>query len=135
MRRVKDVSRGENDCERGMSFTELVVVVAVLAILVAIAVPVYLNIQNQTRDMAIQTTLKNFHNVYEYEVVKGEPVSQAILVAMNLNNNELVSYVTAEGCVSARFAGDESRIWRLVLARTAANDYPAGSIVQNECNI
>ena len=135
MRRAKVVLRGESGSERGMSLTELVVVVAVLAILVAIAVPVYLNIQDQGRDAALQTTLRNFHSVYEYEVVKGQTAAQAISVAMNLNNNEIVAYVAGGECVSARFVGDESRVWRLVLEQTVANDYPAGSIVQNECSI
>lgn len=45
--------------DEGFSLIELIVVVAVLGVLVAIAVPVFLNIQQQAKDNALATVVAN----------------------------------------------------------------------------
>lgn len=74
----------ENE-ERGMSLTELVVVVAILAILVAIAVPVYLSIQDDARNQSVKTTLSNALTLYHYE--DGRPGGDGAAAIGNLNNS------------------------------------------------
>ena len=57
--------------EKGFSLIELVVVVAVLAILSAIAVPAYLGMQEQAADAAARTNLKNAYKECAYQQARG----------------------------------------------------------------
>ena len=57
--------------EKGFSLIELVVVVAVLAILSAIAVPAYLGMQEQAADAAARTNLKNAYKECAYQSARG----------------------------------------------------------------
>src|SRR5690606_22375195 len=117
--------------DRGMSLTELVVGVAILAMLVAIAVPVYLNILDHAKATSIQTTLQNFRSIYEYEVVKGQSTDLALAEALNLNNNEVVLQGSIS-CVEANFA-DGSNVWHITLTQNIETDPSPGTIAAGAC--
>ena len=57
--------------EQGFSLIELVVVVAVLAILSAIAVPAYMGMQEQAADSAARANLKNAYKESAYQAARG----------------------------------------------------------------
>ena len=53
------LNRRRDDAERGFSLIELIIVIVILGILVAIAIPVYNNIQDKARDNALKTAAAN----------------------------------------------------------------------------
>ena len=69
--------------EKGFSLIELVVVVAVLAILSAIAVPAYLGMQEQAADAAAGTNLKNAYKECAYQSARGIAADGQAISATN----------------------------------------------------
>ena len=69
--------------EKGFSLIELVVVVAVLAILSAIAVPAYLGMQEQAADAAARTNLKNAYKECAYQSARGIGANGSPITANN----------------------------------------------------
>lgn len=52
-------ARREESGDEGFSLIELIVVVVILGILAAVAIPIFLNIQGQARDNAVATVAAN----------------------------------------------------------------------------
>ena len=104
----------ENE-ERGMSLTELVVVVAILAILVAIAVPVYLSIQDDAKDQSVKTTLANALTVHQYETARPGGTPEARVNALATSE---MSVTWGAACITANI--DAGSTWSVA---TASGNY------------
>lgn len=72
--------------EKGFSLIELVVVVGVLAILAAIAVPAYMGMQEQAADAAARTNLKNAYKECAYQIARGIANNGNPISATNIAN-------------------------------------------------
>ena len=95
------LNRRRND--QGFSLIELVVVVAVLAILSAIAVPAFMGMQEQAADSAARANLKNAYKECAYQSARGI-ANDGVAISSSNNptydfpqNDQFFTYTQAAG--------------------------------------
>ena len=85
--------------KRGFTLIELIVVLAVLAIIMAIAIPQYAGVREEARVDADMATLASIAKLAEFEYVKQDLVNDDSALMTKLNLPELLSKNFAEGKV------------------------------------
>ena len=113
------IARREEGKDKGFSLIELIVVVAILGILVAIAIPTFGGIQGTAQDNALKATAANGAMAVAAVVADGKAASTAdlaTLVAGDITAVTLAQGTTlADICVSAagfgktKFAGNGAK--------------------------
>jgi type IV pilus assembly protein PilA len=96
------LNTAREDREQGFTLIELLVVVAIIGILAAIAIPVFLNQRNSARDASVKSDLNGLAKVMEtiYVTDNAYPTTTTALDAGNPQSspgNAIVIAVTASG--------------------------------------
>lgn len=96
----------EENGEKGFSLIELIVVIVILGVLVAIAIPVFLGLQSTAQDNALKTAAANGATVVASLYAQGKTPTDADL--NSLESGEITTVAIAAGnsgiddiCVSA----------------------------------
>lgn len=108
LERISDVLRRRKEDDKGFSLVELAVVIVVIGILVAIAVPVFMGIQNGARKAQVEAAAANGSAIVAGHIASGASGAPdfsslnkdgiTVTVANNTGANALATYcVTATG--------------------------------------
>lgn len=119
----------EENGDAGFSLIELIIVVVILGILAAIAIPIFLNVQQDARDNAANTVAANAATQAATEAATNGAAATATVIQGKLTSNFVEGDVTAVTLDAAKYkAGDVGSICVTVTAKNTDADKvePAG---------
>ena len=115
---------GNKLLKKGFTIVELVIVIAVIAILAAILIPTFTNVVNKAKDSAIQVELKSAITQYISEAADDYNYNPELsLVYKHVNNKgKVVYYLEEEGtfvpAVGDNYEDNVPTNWRIFCAFT-----------------
>ena len=111
----------QDSADNGFTLIELIIVVVIIAVLGAIAVPLYNNFQDSARDAAVQEDLRVFKDLRDsYTLVEGYFSPSAYMTDLNFQPS-LVSYETEDtdhNLVYCHNTGDNEHWGMLALSKS-----------------
>jgi prepilin-type N-terminal cleavage/methylation domain-containing protein len=111
---MKRFSQSKQD--KGFTLTELLVIIAIIALLSAIAVPIYLNQQKSSRQTVVKADVSNVILSLEDEKLDGL-YGTAIPTGTKLSDGVTVRVVTSTDrkstCVQGYHKGTSAKVWSI----------------------
>lgn len=91
------LKESKDNYEDGFTLTELIVVIVIIGILAAIAVPMYINNRHQATDVALKADVKNAANLLEATMTDGEKTPRVVPLSTSDTNSLITITLPPQG--------------------------------------